>query len=166
MNSHKNYLSTSFLLIYIFSIFLLFGCGSGCKRGCASRNDIWGTYKRFLTTDNILSFNLLNIENADLSSDVIGIVGTTTVDLTVPNGTLINALVVDITTGNGASVVPSDGDTVSLDVDNGKIKVKDTEYSFPKLPDEILAIRDAGGLLAYTRNKLEKRENKGDKSTG
>lgn len=47
------------------------------------------------------------------------------------------------------------GDSVSLDVDEGKITVGETEFSFPKLPDEILAIREAGGLLAYTRKKLE-----------
>jgi len=37
------------------------------------------------------------------------------------------------------------------------IKVGDKSFSFPKLPKEILAIRDAGGLLPYTRKKLEKR---------
>ena len=31
------------------------------------------------------------------------------------------------------------------------------EFSFPKLPPEILAIRDAGGLLPYTRNALKAR---------
>ncbi len=49
----------------------------------------------------------------------------------------------------------SKDDSVSLDVDAGKITVGKKEYSFPKLPDEILAIREAGGLLAYTRKKLE-----------
>jgi hypothetical protein len=32
------------------------------------------------------------------------------------------------------------------------------EYSFPKLPPEILAIRDAGGLLPYTRARLRARK--------
>jgi 3-isopropylmalate dehydratase small subunit len=49
-----------------------------------------------------------------------------------------------------------DGDTVTLDAAGGKIKVGDTEFSFPKLPPEILAIRDAGGLLPYTRAMLKK----------
>lgn len=49
----------------------------------------------------------------------------------------------------------SKGDPVALDVDAGKIIVDEKEFSFPKLPDEILAIREAGGLLAYTRKKLE-----------
>ena len=44
---------------------------------------------------------------------------------------------------------------VALDVDNGKITVGSQEFGFPTLPGEIIAIREAGGLLNYTRNKLE-----------
>ena len=51
-----------------------------------------------------------------------------------------------------------EGDTVSLDVKNGMIMVGSKTFSFPKLPAEILAIRDAGGLLAYTRENLKKRK--------
>ena len=51
----------------------------------------------------------------------------------------------------------SDGDTIDLDIDAGKIIVGGQEFTFPKLPKEIIAIRDAGGLLAYTRNKLKNR---------
>lgn len=50
----------------------------------------------------------------------------------------------------------SKGDKVSIDIVNGKIVVGKKSYSFPKIPKEILAIRDAGGLLPYTRSKLEK----------
>lgn len=49
-----------------------------------------------------------------------------------------------------------DGDEVSLDIEGGKIAVGGSEFSFPPLPPEILAIRDAGGLLNYARAKLEK----------
>jgi 3-isopropylmalate/(R)-2-methylmalate dehydratase small subunit len=49
-----------------------------------------------------------------------------------------------------------DGDTVELDPAAGKIKIGGKEFSFPKLPPEILAIRDAGGLLPYTRQALKK----------
>jgi 3-isopropylmalate/(R)-2-methylmalate dehydratase small subunit len=48
-----------------------------------------------------------------------------------------------------------DGDSVELDIDNGRIIIGGTEFTFPKLPAQILAIRDAGGLLAYTRKKLK-----------
>jgi len=51
----------------------------------------------------------------------------------------------------------SEGDDINLDVDNGKIVVGDKTFSFPKLPKEILAIRDAGGLLEYTRSKLKEK---------
>ena len=51
-----------------------------------------------------------------------------------------------------------DGDDVSLDVAAGNITVGQAEFRFPTLPDEILAIRDAGGLLAYARAKLEKQK--------
>lgn len=49
----------------------------------------------------------------------------------------------------------SKGDDVSVDIENGKIIINGKSYSFPKLPSEILAIRDAGGLLPYTRKKLQ-----------
>jgi 3-isopropylmalate/(R)-2-methylmalate dehydratase small subunit len=51
-----------------------------------------------------------------------------------------------------------EGDAVSLDVKNGTIMVGSKTFSFPKLPAEILAIRDAGGLLAYTRENLKKQK--------
>ena len=44
---------------------------------------------------------------------------------------------------------------VSLDIKNGNIIVNEKLFSFPKLPKEILLIRDAGGLLPYTRKKLK-----------
>jgi 3-isopropylmalate/(R)-2-methylmalate dehydratase small subunit len=49
------------------------------------------------------------------------------------------------------------GDDVQLDPEAGRIKVGQKEYSFPRLPPEILAIRDAGGLLPYTREALKQR---------
>ena len=51
----------------------------------------------------------------------------------------------------------SEGDNVEIDMDNGKIFVGDNTFTFPKLPDQIIAIRDAGGLLEYTREKLKKK---------
>jgi len=51
----------------------------------------------------------------------------------------------------------SEGDDINLDVDNGKIVVGGKTFSFPKLPKEILAIRDAGGLLEYTRSTLKEK---------
>ena len=53
--------------------------------------------------------------------------------------------------------VYKEGDEITLNVDNGEIVVGGKTFTFPKLPKEILAIRDAGGLLAYTRAKLKKK---------
>ena len=47
------------------------------------------------------------------------------------------------------------GDQVSFDVEKGTISVESKTFSFPRLPKEILAICDAGGLLPYTRQKLK-----------
>ena len=49
------------------------------------------------------------------------------------------------------------GDTVSLDLANGEITVGGKAFLFPVLPPEMLAIRDAGGLLPYARAKLKRR---------
>ncbi|MDZ7341029.1 MAG: 3-isopropylmalate dehydratase [candidate division KSB1 bacterium] len=50
-----------------------------------------------------------------------------------------------------------DGDPVQLDLTNSEIIVAGKPFPFPTLPPEILAIRDAGGLLEYTRKKLAQR---------
>jgi 3-isopropylmalate/(R)-2-methylmalate dehydratase small subunit len=47
------------------------------------------------------------------------------------------------------------GDEVSLDVAAGQITVGGEVFAFPPLPAEMLAIRDAGGLLSYARQKLK-----------
>ena len=46
------------------------------------------------------------------------------------------------------------GDTVAVDAAAGTVTVAGARFRFPQLPAEILAIRDAGGLLAYTRQRL------------
>jgi len=50
-----------------------------------------------------------------------------------------------------------DGDPVEVDPEAGRISVAGREFKFPKLPPEIIAIRDAGGLLAYVRKELSER---------
>ncbi len=49
------------------------------------------------------------------------------------------------------------GDEIEIDFDSGRLKVGTKEFQFPKLPPEILAIRDAGGLLEYVRKRLAER---------
>jgi 3-isopropylmalate/(R)-2-methylmalate dehydratase small subunit len=47
------------------------------------------------------------------------------------------------------------GDEVALDLGEGQITVGGKAYAFPPLPLEMLAIRDAGGLLPYARQRLK-----------
>jgi len=49
------------------------------------------------------------------------------------------------------------GDKVTLSPERGEITVAGHVFRFPSLPGEILAIRDAGGLLPYTRARLKTR---------
>ncbi|MBN1352645.1 3-isopropylmalate dehydratase, partial [candidate division KSB1 bacterium] len=46
------------------------------------------------------------------------------------------------------------GAEVTFDLEESSISVAGKRFKFPSLPPEILAIRDAGGLMAYTRQKL------------
>ena len=46
------------------------------------------------------------------------------------------------------------GDALELNLAAGTITVSGAPYTFPALPPEMLAIRDAGGLLPYARKRL------------
>ena len=48
------------------------------------------------------------------------------------------------------------GDEVKVDAARGAVSVAGKLFEFPALPNEILAIREAGGLLEYARAKLRK----------
>jgi 3-isopropylmalate/(R)-2-methylmalate dehydratase small subunit len=50
------------------------------------------------------------------------------------------------------------GAEVTLDASAGTISIGGKAYSFPRLPPEILAICEAGGLLEFTRRKLRARK--------
>lgn len=52
----------------------------------------------------------------------------------------------------------SEGKAVEVKPDDGIIRIGEETFSFPPLPPEITAIRDAGGLLAYTRKILESKK--------
>jgi 3-isopropylmalate/(R)-2-methylmalate dehydratase small subunit len=49
------------------------------------------------------------------------------------------------------------GDDVKLEMAKSQVTVGGKAFLFPPLSPEILAIRDAGGLLPYTRKKLAER---------
>jgi 3-isopropylmalate/(R)-2-methylmalate dehydratase small subunit len=48
-----------------------------------------------------------------------------------------------------------EGDEVRLDAVNGTVNISGKDFSFPPLPEELLKIRDAGGLIVYARKKLQ-----------
>lgn len=50
------------------------------------------------------------------------------------------------------------GVQVEIKVKEGRIIVGDKEFSFPELPESIMGIREAGGLLEYTRRRLARRK--------
>jgi len=49
-----------------------------------------------------------------------------------------------------------EGDRIEIREKEGKIIVGDKEFNFPSLPDSIMGIMEAGGLLEYTRRRLGK----------
>jgi 3-isopropylmalate/(R)-2-methylmalate dehydratase small subunit len=47
------------------------------------------------------------------------------------------------------------GDEIDIDIKGGTIRVSEGTFTFPRLPVEVLAIREAGGLLNWTTTQLE-----------
>ena len=52
----------------------------------------------------------------------------------------------------------NEGDSLEIEAEAGTIRVGGQPYAFPKLPKEMLAIMEAGGLLEYTRKRLANRK--------
>ncbi len=50
-----------------------------------------------------------------------------------------------------------EGDQIEIKPEEGTLRVDSKQFTFPKLPPEIIAIRDAGGLLEHVRAKLKER---------
>ena len=51
--------------------------------------------------------------------------------------------------------VIQNGEQIQIDLENGKIHCQSGEYSFPPLPEAVMEIFNAGGLIHYTKNRLE-----------
>jgi 3-isopropylmalate/(R)-2-methylmalate dehydratase small subunit len=47
------------------------------------------------------------------------------------------------------------GEKVEIDLENGIIHSKAGEFNFPPLPEAVMEIFDAGGLIPYTKQRLE-----------
>lgn len=50
------------------------------------------------------------------------------------------------------------GEEISIDFSRGKILTAAAEFDFAPLPDSVLGIVAAGGLIAYTKEKISSRE--------
>lgn len=51
-----------------------------------------------------------------------------------------------------------EGDTLTVDFGRGKIKLQDRELDFPSLPDAILEILEAGGLIESVKRRIHNRQ--------
>ena len=49
-----------------------------------------------------------------------------------------------------------DGETIEVDLAAGEIRCEAGTFHFPALPDQVITIFEAGGLIPYTKRKLEK----------
>ncbi len=50
---------------------------------------------------------------------------------------------------------PEDGGEIEIDFDRGSIKTARGDFSFPAFPESVMGILEAGGLIPYTKKKLE-----------
>jgi 3-isopropylmalate/(R)-2-methylmalate dehydratase small subunit len=48
-----------------------------------------------------------------------------------------------------------DGEEIEIDFTQGKIKTASGDFTFPPFPESVMGILDAGGLIPYTKKKLE-----------
>ncbi len=48
-----------------------------------------------------------------------------------------------------------DGEEIEIDFDRGSIKTARGDFSFPAFPESVMGILEAGGLIPYTKKKLE-----------
>ncbi len=56
------------------------------------------------------------------------------------------------------------GDEIEIDVEGGTIRVGEGSFAFPRLPAQVLAIREAGGLLAWTTRQMEAERSEGGRN--
>ncbi len=48
-----------------------------------------------------------------------------------------------------------DGEEIEIDFIEGKIKIARGDFTFPPFPESVMGILEAGGLIPYTKKKLE-----------
>jgi 3-isopropylmalate/(R)-2-methylmalate dehydratase small subunit len=50
-----------------------------------------------------------------------------------------------------------DGEEIEIDFIRGKIKTARSDFAFPSFPESVMGILEAGGLIPYTKKKLEEK---------
>jgi 3-isopropylmalate/(R)-2-methylmalate dehydratase small subunit len=50
------------------------------------------------------------------------------------------------------------GGELELDLKQGVIRTKNREFTFPPLPDSVMGILEEGGLIPYTRKRIQKKK--------
>ena len=50
-----------------------------------------------------------------------------------------------------------DGEKIEIDFDRGSIKAARGDFTFPPFPESVMGILEAGGLIPYTKKKLEEK---------
>jgi 3-isopropylmalate/(R)-2-methylmalate dehydratase small subunit len=66
----------------------------------------------------------------------------------------LNAALPALTCSEAVDAI-EDGESVEIDLEEGSIRCARGEFTFPALPPTVMAIFEAGGLVPYTRRRLE-----------
>jgi 3-isopropylmalate/(R)-2-methylmalate dehydratase small subunit len=66
----------------------------------------------------------------------------------------LNAALPALICGEAADAV-EEGETIEVDLGSGRIRCEAGTFEFPVLPERIRDMFEAGGLIAYTRRRLE-----------
>jgi 3-isopropylmalate/(R)-2-methylmalate dehydratase small subunit len=53
-----------------------------------------------------------------------------------------------------------DGETIEIDLNQGEIRCAAGRFRFPPFPENVVTIMEAGGLMNYTRRRLQEQENR------
>jgi 3-isopropylmalate/(R)-2-methylmalate dehydratase small subunit len=69
----------------------------------------------------------------------------------------LNAALPALTCSEAVDAI-EDGETVEIDLAQGALRCKRGEFHFPALPPSVMDIFEAGGLVPYTRRRMQARE--------
>jgi len=67
----------------------------------------------------------------------------------------LNAALPALTSAEAVETI-EDGQSIEIDLASGVIRCSDGTFSFPPIPDAVMGIFEAGGLVPYTRQRLRK----------